>query len=860
MRLFRLLLLRSFQNHFSRKLLSLFGIILGVAGLFAIGNTNRAAMGSINRLFEDTAGKANLILVSANPEEGFRDTLMYQVEKFPGVEAAAPSLQLMTALVEESAPAGFNLNMFGTSAQGLMLYGIDPLLDTSLRSYNLAAGKFLSGDLDASEIVLVESYAADNDLAVGDWVEIITGMETTRLRLVGLITKDGPGQLNNGAFGIIPLTRAQKLFDRPGEIDQLDIVSAEAYREPTSLDVLKTSLQQWAGDTYSVLYPASQGQRQSQMLQNYQIGLNLMSGMALFVGAFLIFNTFSMTVVERTREFGMLRSIGMTRRQVTLLVLLEAVLLGLLGSALGLVVGFFLAQGLARIMEVLMQQDIQQIGMNTGTLVVSALVGVVVTLVASLLPSRQAGRISPLEALRVRSQTREQWVIRHGWKAGLVLLGLSVVILLWNPFPNDTQFRLGTMMIITLFLGGTLVIPVISGTWERISRPLIQLLYGASGRLGSANIQRSRLRTMLTVAALMVGVSMVVVVWVMTGSFKADLVNWLEGYIGGDLYITSSLSLPQDLQTRLQSLSGVEAATPIRYFEVNWLTPEQRKESVTFMAVNPATHARVTSFLFDNAILEPDESLQGLAEGGSLFVSSVIAEKYGLEENETLLVETRQGLTPFRIAGVVVDYYNQGLVIVGNWNDMRRYFRYDEANTFLLKATPGADLEDLQARIDRLYGNREKLIIISNQDIRAQIDTLLGQAFSMFDVLALIAMVVAFFGISNTLIMSVIERTREIGMLRSIGLTRGQAIQMIAAEASAIGLLGGLVGVLFGALISRVIMLGMTAMSGYRLEYSLPPERILLGILAAFLIANLAALLPARRATRIRILDAIHYE
>jgi len=860
MRLFRLLLLRSFQNQLSRKLLSLFGIILGVAGLFAIGNTNQAAMRSINQLFEDTAGKANLILVNANPEEGFRETLLYQIEKIPGIQAAAPSLHIVTALTQEAQPAAFSMNMFGTSTAGLMLYGIDPFLDPILRAYNLASGKFLSGDLDANEIVLVESFANENNLQVGDWVEIVAAAEPVRLRLVGVISKEGPGQLNNGAFGVIPLTRAQKIFDRPGEIDQLDLVASAAYQDSASLENLKQALQNWGGETYSILYPASQGKRQAQMLQSYQIGLNLLSGMALFVGAFLIFNTFSMTVVERTREFGMLRSIGMTRRQITLLVLLEACILGLIGSGLGLAVGFILAQGLAGIMEVLMQQDIQGIGLDSGILVVSVLVGVLVTLAASLLPSMQAGRISPLEALRARAQAREQWVIRHGWKAGLVMLVLSVLILLWNPFPNDTQFRLGTLMIITLFLGGTLVIPITTGSWERFTRPIIRLLYGSVGRLGSANIQRSRLRTMLTVAALMVGVAMVVVVWVMTGSFKSDLEAWLEGYIGGDLYITSSLNLSQDLQTRLEALPQVFAATPIRYFEVQWVTPEKRKESITFMAINPGSHVRVTRFLFDNTTFDPEESLQRLAGGGNLFISSVIAEKYRLKENDSILLETRLGLQAFSVAGIIVDYYNQGLVIAGDWNDMRRYFRYNDANTIMLKAVPGADLDNLRDRIDTLYGSREKLSIISNKDIKAQIDSLIAQAFSMFDVLALISMVVAFFGISNTMVMSVIERTREIGMLRSIGITRSQAIQMITAEASVMGLLGGVAGVLFGAVIARVILLGMTAMSGYRLAYSLPPERILLGVLAAVVIANLAALLPARRATKISIMEAIHYE
>jgi putative ABC transport system permease protein len=238
----------------------------------------------------------------------------------------------------------------------------------------------------------------------------------------------------------------------------------------------------------------------------------------------------------------------------------------------------------------------------------------------------------------------------------------------------------------------------------------------------------------------------------------------------------------------------------------------------------------------------------------------VISEKYGLNAGDTVNLVTQLGIRPFKVAAVVVDYYNQGLVINGSWNDMWRYFREKDANAFLLKLTAGSSSADVADQIDQAYGKRDRLVIISNQELLGQVSALMQQAFRMFDILAIISMAVGFLGIMNTLTMNVMERTQEIGMLRAVGMTRGQVIRMILAEAGLMGVIGGILGVAFGVVLSLVFMQAMTAMSGYKLEYVLPVERIVSAVVIALLISQFAAFLPALRASRIRILEAIHYE
>lgn len=861
MKLARLLTLRSLRTRPLRLMLSLFGIILGVAAILSISITNQTAMMSVNRVFEDTSGKAKLIVTSSEIDaRGFAEKILVRLQSLPGIAAAVPSVHVQTVLAEDLIPSQVGMSFFGVEAGGLTLYGIDPQRDELVRSYTMVEGSFLSPDPDAGEIVLVESYAKDKKLETGNMVEINTEAGLEKLRLVGLMAKEGPGQLNNGAFGVIPITTAQKLFYREGKLSQIDIVVLPEFTGTESLESLRTSLQSLLGQETSVLYPASQGQRMTQMLGSYQIGLNFLSGMALFVGAFLIYNTFSMTVVERTREFGMLRTIGMSRNQVTRQVLTEAVVLGLLGTALGIGMGVLMARGLTRVMEVILGLELTNIAVPMDVVITSAVVGLVVSLLAAAIPAWQAGRISPLEALRIRASSKEGCLIRFGWIIGTILLLVSTIILILNPFPYDVQFRMGSMVVVMLFLGGTLLIPGTVSIWERIFRPIMRLVYGSIGRLGSSNIQRSKLRTTLTVAALMIGVAMIIVVWAMTDSFKGDLDQWLKGYIGGDLYITSSLPMGRDIWKKLESVPGVEAVAPVRYFEVDWMNPASEKERISFMAFDPSSYSQVTSFIFSQAKPDANGSLQAVASGGKVLISSVIAEKYGLGVGDSINLITKVGPRPFEVAGVIVDYYNQGLVISGGWGDMERYFRQRDANAFLVKIEAGLDRISMREQIDQLYGKRERLIIETNQDIMGKVSTLMDQAFRMFDVLALIAMLVGFFGIINTLTMNVIERTQEIGMLRGVGMTRGQVVRMILAEAALIGVIGGILGLVFGVILSRIFLLAMTAMSGYSLTYVLPLERVLMAVVLAFLVSQVAASLPAARAARIRILDAIQYE
>jgi putative ABC transport system permease protein len=419
---------------------------------------------------------------------------------------------------------------------------------------------------------------------------------------------------------------------------------------------------------------------------------------------------------------------------------------------------------------------------------------------------------------------------------------------------------LASSAVFPLFLGATLLVPATVETWERIMRPVVRGIYGHEGRLGSGNIERAKLRTTLTVAALMVGVAMILSIRAMTDAFKYDIGAWIDAYIGGDLYVHSSLPMRTDFGPRLEAVEGVAAATPLRYLDIKGMKPDGDEEDLAFMAVDPPSYQRVTSFTFAASQGDSQQLMERLAAGDAVFISSVLSERYQLEQGDTIRLQTRRGQRDFEVAAVVVDFYNQGLVVEGSWKDMRRYFGFNDVSAFLVAVEPGHAVDEVEGRIDDLYGKRRHLTMESNEAIRSRVLGLVTQTFSLFDVVALIGMIVASLGVVNTLTMNVLERTQEIGMLRGVGMTRIQVGKMILAEAGMLGVIGGVFGVGFGLFLSHLFLTSPATMQGYELTYVVPTVGILVGLAVAVLVSQLAAIWPARRAAGIRIVEAIQYE
>lgn len=859
MRLLRLVTLRSMFKRKSRSILTLFGIIIGVAAIFSINHVNEKAFLSLTEFFEGTSGKVQLEISSASLGESFQEEMLAAVRETEGVKTAVAILET-TALIrsEEEEEEPLSIGFSGLGQEGFTLHAIHPSEDREMRDYILKEGEMFQAE-DEAKILLVYDYAVEKGIETGDSIRIQMEHGVEEMLVLGLLEKEGAGMTNLGKFGIIPLAYGQKIQQQEGRITRIDVISTVPVGDTEGLENLKEKLEAEFGEGVLVSYPGREGQETSQMLGGYQISLNFMAGIALFVGAFLIYNALSMTVAERKREIGMLRCVGMTRGQMTGQILFEGLLLGLLGSVFGVLLGILLSDGLSGIMENILGSPIEKGGFAPELILLSISVGLSVTLLSAVLPAIQAGKVSPLEALRKNEGKKKGRRRSLLWIPGLVLLAASIGILVWNPFPYDVQFRLGSMTVFMLFLGATLLIPVTLSLWQFLVKWPFQMLFGGIGDIGIRNIERSRNRTMLTVAALMVGVSMIVATQGITGSFKADLMEWMDAYLGGDIFINSSIPVTLDVREEMEAISGVETVSPAATHPVIWLN-DGEEEDMTFIGIDPQAYSKVTKFVFTEEDIDEEAVLEQMNEGGFLLISEVISSKYDVQAGDEISLKTQEGVRTFQVAGIVLDFSSQGLVVTGNLSDLNTFFGVTEGNSFSLKTVEGYDVTEVATKMKESFREDYDFLIESNVTLKEQAEQLMSQAFGMFDVLGVLSVMVAALGVLNTLTMSVMERTREIGMLRTMGMTRFQIVKMIESEAGLLGIIGGALGLLLGILLTWILLQAMGAMSGYQLEFMMPVKSIWMSILVSLVTAFLAALFPAIKASRTPMLSAIHYE
>ena len=946
MRRLNSLALRSLWSRKLRTLVTCFGVVLGVGIVLAFGITNATVESSLNTFFSQTAGDADLSVSSSSQGRSFRERALHQVRDFPGVSSAVGSLWKTGDL------------RLPDEDKTITLVGIDPAADPRVRSYRLDQGRLISLSDRTYTIMLVSAFAEDNGISLGDDVEVeLPEGRVETFEVAGLLKSEGAARSNNGAIGFLRLDVAQALFDEGARLSQVDVVaSPEIATQRDALDRLRDDLAAYLGADYTVAYPAAVGQAIVDSLAGLRSGLGIFSTIALFVGAMLIYNTFAMTVTERTTKIGMLRALGATRRQILRLVLVEAALMGFFGSLLGLGLGVVLSIPLVQIFaQALGGIPIERAGVPPASVVLAALVGILVTLLAALIPAWQAGRISPVEAMRARAQSRPGFFGRNGWKIGLFLLafsladtllgvlsapltwlaalasvqnlalvrsGLSTVLALagllamaprlWavllravGPLPTGLVHRIecrtrnrvfeflaeggwiiGLMLVaqglanltpapnllpgaaglMLLFTGATLVIPKLIQWLETATRHILSLVYGAVGGLGSRNLQRARGRTSLTVGVLMVGTTLIIAIGSIQSAFDDALKNWVANTIGGDLMVTCQRGQRLEFASQLMGVPGVEVVTPFELRNVQMtgalsqagFSPEDLQ--LGFQAVDLTTYQQVAGFQFlEEAQLE-EEMLARLAQGDALLVSGVLGAKYNLHRGDQVRLRTRRGERDFEVAGVINNYMWGGNSVVGIWTDGEQYLGTNRAGLFLVKLAPEADPESVHAALEARLAHYGHFEVSSAVEFRETITRDSRSLMALFNIVVYIAVIVAGLGVVNTMTMNMLERVREIGVLRAVGMTRRQLGCMVLAEAAAMGAIGGAAGLGIGSLLSRDVVAGMSQGSGMRFDYVFPATAVISALGTALIISQIATLYPMWRASRLQVVEAIQHE
>jgi putative ABC transport system permease protein len=855
LRRFSGLSLRNLRARVQRTLLTALGIVLGVGIVFGVLTLSDTMSGTFKDLFSRAYGSADLTVTAAGGSGGFDEKVVRQVRDYEEVESAAPRYSLSSSLIldrkrENGLP----------EVRSMRLFGVEPKSAELATGFELTEGEFPER---GRELTLDGGSAKSAGLEIGDEVTVGTPKGPEKLELVGLLRIPG-GSFGGLAFGMTPLPFAQEAFDRPGQVSGIAVEAAP----DASVSELRERLDRGLGEGLQAERSETRTQEISGQLQGFRLALLFFAGTALFVGAFLVFNALSMTVLERTRELGMLRALGSTRAMIARSVVAEALILGVLGSVLGLLFGYGMAKGLVYLFGKAFLFEITTLVLTPFALASAMVVGTIVTVAAALYPAVRAGRVSPVEAMRSRSggaggPRRPRGVSRLGPIVGLVLAGVGVpwIYYLAKNLSADLGglvYASGIAGIVAAFLGVSLVIPVLVGPLASLFSPVLRLLFGVEGRMAAANATRNRGRTALTASALMVGISLVVAFAALGGSLLGSIRDFLDGSLGSDYVVqptqqNSDAGFSGELPRRIEGLPGVEKTTTL----VSTFRRDGEQVSIVFGV--DENYPEIFRVDYQAGSGTPADAFSRLADGGAL-IGKQLAENRKLGVGSKIELPGPEGTKEYRVEGILEnDLLGGGAGIYLSKAALARDFNETEGEFLAVKARPGSDREVLSRRIEKTLRDYPQFTLYSNAEWKARIESDFNRQYVFFYAIMGVSVAVSAFGVVNTLSMSVFERTREIGILRAIGTTRLQIGRLIVDEGIVISLIGCLMGVILGSLLGYLFVQGSGA-GGFEIDFYYPKLPALAALLSGLLIGTLAGLLPARSAARKDIVEAVQYE
>ncbi|HTU15410.1 MAG TPA: FtsX-like permease family protein [Solirubrobacterales bacterium] len=845
----------TFKNLWARKWRSLmtavavvFGIAL-VAGTYVLTDTTNGAFDDIFVKSNEGIDVAITSRAQVEQQDGstpaFSDKYLKKVEGVDGVKIAAGSLFSQGAILDsegDSTGGGFAPQFIASE------------LPEALESLEVVEGHRPE---KADEVSLDQAAADRSDLKIGDTVQLVGTGKATPFRIVGL-TQLGGASFGGTSIAQVLLPQAQKLTGKQGEFDQISVqadpgVSPEELRDRIT-EVLPKDLRVETG--------AENAKRSSddirESLSFLSIALLAFAAISLFVGSFVIFNVFSITVAQRTREFGMLRTLGAKRGQILRTVLIEGFLIGLVASIVGIVVGIGLAKGLSAVLSAVgADLPTKALVIEPRTIIVSLVIGIGVTLVSSLIPALRSTRVPPIAALseNIVIGGKNRLLLRSIVAALLTVLGIGLIV---SVLASGSE---GGNAALQMGMGALAVVIAISIFSPKIVRPAASLvgaplerIGGLTGRLARENSQRNPSRTAVTAAALMIGLALVSFVTIFASGLNSSVTKVIDQDLKGELTLQGPGGFnPISIKAveAAGKVDGVEDASAISFSQV-----KVDGGSKSLSSVDPSTINQVMNIEFDDG---SPQDLTNLKDG-QVIISKDLSDSTGASVGDSISVLSQTGKKPNLTVTGVMASGNLDLLgdLVVTQNEMIRTFGVDTAFFALLKVAPGQDVNTVQKRVEDALDKPFPTADVLNQDElkdsqKQQINGLLAMIY----VLLALAVVVSLVGIVVTLILSIYERTRELGMLRAIGMSRRQVKRMVRYEAVITAVLGALAGLILGVIFAFLLGIPLES-EGFTLSY--PIVTLLFILLLTAVAGVLAAIYPARKAAKLDVLEAVSYE
>ena len=846
--LFYRLMVRPLFREPVRILLTILAIALGVAVVLAIDLAGGAATGSFRSSMETLAGENDLEVRASGgvPESvvGTLATLPYSIRISPRIEDYA---------------------VIADTKKSLPLIGLDLVAEGSVYAQSASQESAESQTQGLSENVF-EHLGDTESIWVGSSAGYKTGDRVELLindRLGNYIVRGVyPDSNGSEAAIVIDLAAAQHALNRFGRVDRILLKVPET-----------PSLEDWQQSLRDVLpagvevRPQGTGTIENRrMLAAFRWNLRLLSYISLVVGAFLIYNTISVSVVRRRAEIGIVRALGASRGLILSAFVGEAACFGLAGALVGIPLGRFMATGAVRLMAATVESLYVSsrpgtIELNAASVLLALVIGVGVAVASSYSPAREASQVSPVEAM-ARGRREYDVRVHKGRDLWLALvLGSVAAAASRAPAVAGKPF-LGYLAAILLVAASALAMPAFVYALTSPSSRLLRKLLGVEAMLASRSLAASLRRTSVLVGALSTAIAMMTAVGIMVGSFRQTVMIWMSDQLPADLYVRPAGSAAADrhptispgLAEELAKLPGVGAVERLRIYEISY---EDMPASLASADLNVLRSYHNSDFFSGRP---REQVLAELRDSNAVVVSEPFTYKHHRKAGDFITLSLGETRASFRIADVYYDYSSERGSILMDRNTMLRYLPDPAPSNLAIYVSPDAQLETVRAEIEKATAGH-RVLMFSNRDLRAEAIRIFDRTFAITYALEAVAVIVAVMGIAGALLALVIDRRRELGLLRFLGAATGQVRKLILVEAGLLGLLANLAGLALGFALSLILIYVVNKQSfGWTIRFHWPVEVLLGALTVVYGATVLAGLYPAQVAVRLNPLEVVHEE
>lgn len=852
-----------------RSFVTVVAVALGVAIALAVDLANATAVASFSQSVNVISNHVNLQVVGVG--RGFDERAILRVERVPGVLYASPTIEESLAIdVRPGDPfSGEILRVLGVD----LLRPFGSAVSTPSGSANTASdaantvpgtGGTASPGLDPSVLIdgrgalVSERVARAHHWQVGTRFAALAGDRIVRLRVAGIIPAGSAAFDSSVLF--VDIVTAQELFGKVGFLDRIDCIV-----DPARVDAVRAAVAAVIPPGTRAIQPSVRTDEIRRMLRSFQLNLAALSYIALLVGMYLIYNTVAISVVQRRFEIGTLRAIGARRSQIFRTFIAEGALFGTLGSALGLGFGALLAQlsvgAVSRTVDTLyVASHADSVVYDPLVLAKAFVLGVVAATIAALVPALDAAATPPAIAMRASGYERRSTTLaRRCALVGVLAFGVGGLCTLAPAIDDMPLF--GYAAGLWFIFAGSLCAPL---SVELLSRLGIHVLRArsASGELAAANLGATPIRTSVAVASLMIAIAMTVAVAILIGSFRTTVVAWANETLRADLFVkpqgladaSFDARFSPEVVTRLRALSGVEAADTFRGISL-----PLRGRVTTLGATDVASFARRNELELLGGVSSA-QIARTLPGTTGVLVSEPFASKFGVRVGDAFSIDTAVGPTTLRVAAIYNDYSSDAGMAIIDRATFKRLYHDDSVNSIAIYAKPGTDLARLRSDVQRAVLPL-RIDVETTRELRAIVLQIFDRTFAITYALYVISITIAVLGVVSTLFALVLERRREIGLLRYLGLRVAQVRTMVLVEAGLIGVLGGVSGVVLGVILALLLIFVINRQAfGWLIDLHVPYDFLGEAIVLVIVAAVLAGIYPARVAARIRTAEAVRSE